>query len=172
MAHSDLRQEFQCAVIVHRLALDQAAVAVARVFTHADIRRDHQLRIVGAHQAHRLLDDAVVVVGLRATFILLCRNAKEHDRDHASIHRALYLFQQMIQGKLIDPRHRWDLIFDVLAFDDKNRIDVVVHIQLNFLHHVADVLRSPQTTHSYFWKHQASSLFTVSTIALKSPLIV
>ena len=61
------------------MVMDNTAVTVRGVFTHADIADQIHFRIMLFGFAEGSLDNAVVVICLAAGLILMLRNAKEHD---------------------------------------------------------------------------------------------
>ena len=76
---------FKRRIVLNVVMLDDAAMPMRRVFAHADIGDQQQIANILANRAQRLLNDAVLVVSIRAHFILFRRNAKQHDAGDARL---------------------------------------------------------------------------------------
>ena len=141
--------ELERRVVVHRFALEQAAVAVRGVFAEADVADEAHLGEVFFAGAQRLLDDAVFVVGLAAAFVLMLGDAEEEHGVHA---RAPHLFEDARKGVgAAAPlsRHRGDLFDDVLSLADEYRIDEHGGGEPRLRRHIADDFVSSQSSRTY-----------------------
>ena len=98
-------------------------MSMAGVFTQAAVCNDDQIGISGPHLADGLLHNAAVGIGLAARRVFFCRNAEQNDAVDANGHSPFYFLQQMIQGILVDPRHRVDGVDLVFSLNHKNRIN-------------------------------------------------
>jgi hypothetical protein len=62
---------FYSLVVIHDALLDNAAVPVARVLAHADVRNDYESLCLLFQLPYGLLNNAVRVVALRASLVFL-----------------------------------------------------------------------------------------------------
>jgi hypothetical protein len=67
--------------------LDDAAMSMGRVFAQANVRHKKKVAHILADRAKRLLNDAVVVVGVGADFALLFRKPKKKKAGNACLFR-------------------------------------------------------------------------------------
>ncbi len=70
LADGRAREQLERRVVVDRLAVQHAAVPVARVLAQAEVGDHEQVGVRGVDRADRLLDDAVVVPGAGALLVL------------------------------------------------------------------------------------------------------
>ena len=108
MGERHLGQHLQGEVVVDVAVLDDAAVTVAGVFAEADVGDDEQLRHLFLEGGDRHLDDALLVVGAGAGFVLLRRDAEQQHPGDAQLPHLLGFLDQVVDRLLVAARHRFD----------------------------------------------------------------
>src|SRR3989441_1143875 len=132
------REQLQRRVVAHGAVLDHAAVAVARVLAQAHVGDDEEVGHRVLHGAHRLLDDAVVGVRLRAARVLLRRDAEEKHAGDAHAGGVLALLDQLVHREAVLTRHRRDRLAHAAPVHDEQRVDEVVDRQRRLAHELAE----------------------------------
>src|SRR5207247_3996 len=86
------------------------------------------------HGAHRLLDDAVVGVRLRAARVLVRRDAEQKHAGDAHAGGVLALLDQLVHREAVLTRHRRDRLAHAASVHDEQRVDEVVDRQRRLAH--------------------------------------
>ena len=85
MAYCLTSQDFQGGVIIHPAVLDDAAVAVVRIFTETEVSHNDHLRQSILDGGNSPLDDAVFCKRATARGIFLIRDSKKNHRGYAQV---------------------------------------------------------------------------------------
>ncbi len=141
VAHRDPAQDLEGGVVVHGLAAQHAAVAVAGVLAAADVGDQQQIGVALAQPAERALHDAVLGEVLGPDVVLRGREPEENDRRDAErldpVHLAV---ERFVHRQVVDARHRVDLALDPLAVDHEDGLDEIAGSQLVLAHQAAQGL--------------------------------
>lgn len=141
-------QELQGLVVVHVAVLDDAAVAVVGVLAHADVGDDRQPRHLFLQGPDRLLNDAVLGVGVAANGVLGLGDAEQDHRRHSQFINLLGLGHDMLDGLLVNARHGGNFFPDARAEGGKHRIDQVGGGEGGLADHPAENLLAPDPARS------------------------
>ena len=71
------REQLERLVVLHDPVHEDAAVAVRGVLAQADVRDEHELRLIGGERPERLLDDPVLDPRARALVVLLLWDSEQ-----------------------------------------------------------------------------------------------
>ena len=98
-------------------------MAVRRVLAKADIRDHQKVRNALFQAAHRGLDDAIWVKGLRTELIFQARNTEQEDGWYAKIEDLLRVFYKLVYRVLIDARHAGDSFCSIDLLGDEHWVN-------------------------------------------------
>ena len=126
-------------------------MAVARVLAEADVGHHEEIGDGLLHRAYRLLDDAVLRVGLGAARVLLRGQAEEqHGRD-AHGRGVLALLEQLVDGQAELSRHGSDGLAHAAAVNGKERVDEVIRAEHGLADHPANERRLAEPAGPVQW---------------------
>ncbi|MNI64743.1 hypothetical protein D3C73_1202050 [compost metagenome] len=150
--------------------MHHAAVAVIGKFAQAGIGNDQQIGIPFFDQARRFLHNPVIRKSGGADGILRFRNTEQQNRRNTQRRDLIHLSLQHIQRKMINARHRADLILHPCSISHKYRLDKIQRIQHRLPHHSANTGCTAQTAVPGNWKtHWYSLLYSQYVENLRSP---
>ena len=135
MADRSPCQHLERPVVVDIVTAQDAAVAVRGVLTHAHVGNHIKIRILRLDGADCLLYNAVFCPCTRADFVLVRRQAEQHDLFHARLDALLDGLTDAVGRPLKLTRQRCNRVFDVLALNRKNRINQAGRRHAGFAHH-------------------------------------
>ena len=144
MADRRAHEQLDRSVVVDLVAVDNAAVAVGRVFAEADVGREHELGEAGAQFPKRALDDPVVVVRARALFVLLLGNPEEQHRRDPEPDQRLRLIDERVDRALPDSRQTLERVDDALAGTGEEWHHEVAEVEPCLPHEGAQAARPAQ----------------------------
>ena len=165
-----LQHELLHGLIIHDEArvVDQAVLAVRRVGVERDVSHDAELRELLLHRLDRAGNETVRVVGFatvrRLQFLFNMR--EERDHRHAEINALLADFEQFIDRKTGNARHRRDGVAAVFALLDKNRQDQIVRRKRRFTDESAGKAVMTVAAHAHHRK-LTKSLHRIASKVLK-----
>ena len=133
----NLCQTLQRLVVVHIVVAQNAAVAVRGVLTHAHVGNHIKIRILRLDGADCLLYNAVFRPCTGTDFVLVRRQAEQHDLFHARLDALLDGLTDAVGRPLELTRQRCNRVFDVLALNRKNRVNQAGRGHAGFAHHRA-----------------------------------
>ena len=141
-----LCEQFQRLVVVDIMAAQHAAVTMRGVFTHADVADHVQLRAGFLCLAECLLHNAILGIGLAADFILVIRDAEQHDAADTGFCQLDELFFHAVDAVAILSHHGGDFLLDVCAFGDKHRVDEGRFVHARFTYYFAQAHAGTQAS--------------------------
>ena len=106
------REQLERLVVGDLAVADDAAVAVRGVLAEADVSHQHQLGVLRAERAKRLLHDPVLVPGTGALVVLLVGHAEEEERLDAKPGQLAGLGDEVVDrvtahpGQILVPNRR------------------------------------------------------------------
>jgi len=128
----------------------------ARVLAQTHVGDHEEIRNGLLHRPHRLLDDAVLGIGLAAPRVLLGGQAEEEHGGNAHGGGVLALLQQLVHGEPELPRHRCNGLTHAAAVDGEERIDEILYAELCLAHHLAQEGRFAKPARSIQGKRHGS----------------
>ena len=131
-------EKFKRRIIVHVVSVQDAAVAVRGVLTHADVRDIIHIRYSLLCCPEGSLDNSVAVIGSGANFVLLIGNAEDHDGGDTMSEELFQLHNKGVDAVAVLAGHGRNFFCDTLSFHDKNRIYQRGLVKSGFTHHFAD----------------------------------
>ena len=143
-----LRQNAERRVICHFPVLDDAAVAMVRVFAEANVGNHQQFQVRLSNAFDGALHHALRTQRTRAPRILRFRQAKKNHRRNSERFHFPALFQDLISRLLVNRRHRANFLANVLSRAHKHRIDQACGRQARFANHAAERCGAPQAPRS------------------------
>ena len=154
----DFLQEGERLVVVDVVPFEVAAVTVRRVLAETDVADDHELR-------HSLLDGGLGtlhgarhVPGGAAVCVLVLRQAEDLDGGDAERGELLRELDGVVDGEMVAAGHARDLLADVRARHDEDRIDEVLDGERRLLYHRAHGGRDAHAARTKFlFKHGDAS---------------
>ena len=97
MRHGRARKQLDRRIVVDFVALQHAAMPVARVLAQAYVGDAIQLGIAFLGKAHRALHDAVFSVCRRCDFVFHIRDAEQHVARHTRSRKLLELLGEAVE---------------------------------------------------------------------------
>ena len=136
---------------------DDAAVTVNRVFTQAYVGDQKKVTNVLAYCTKRLLNDAILVVGVGRQIILLLGNPKKKNAGNTRLLGLSRNLDRVVDGKIILARHRPHFDAHLVARTHKNRINHRLRRQSGFPDHVPQTFTAAEPAHPMCWKRHTKS---------------
>ena len=135
-----LGEQLDGQVVVHLALADDPAVPVRGVLAEADVGDHDDLRVGLLQRPDRHLDDALVVVGLRADLVLARRDAEEQHGADTGGGDLGHLGDRLGDREALHAGHRGDRLAHTLARGDEEGLDEVLRSQLGLADQVAERL--------------------------------
>ena len=109
---SCLCKQFQSCVVFYIVSAENTAVSVGSVLTHAYVCNIVEIRKLFFCLTECSLYDSVFVVGTASDFILVIRNAEQHDIADSGFRQTLQFIWKTVHTVAELSFHRRDLFFD------------------------------------------------------------
>ena len=136
--------------IIHHISLgiENAAMTVVGIFTHAHIPNHIDFRCIRLDKANRPLYDTILCIRLSATGILMIRNTEQDTGQNLRSSHFIQSLTQTINGIMINPGQCFNFPAYIFAFHNKQWIYQISFRQYRFLHHGTDNLVFSQSSSS------------------------
>ena len=156
---SCLCKQFQSCVVFYIVSAENTAVSVGSVLTHAYVCNIVEIRKLFFCLTECSLYDSVFVVGTASDFILMIRNAEQHDIADSGFRQTLQFIWKTVHTVAELSFHRRDLLLNPLSFFYKQRVDERRFVNPRFPYHFTQSFTAAQSSWSLNQIHCCHSLF-------------
>src|SRR6266699_4537666 len=127
-------------------------MTVRRVLAQAHIGDQEKFANILANGAQRLLNDAVLVVGVGSVLVLFRRNTEKQNPADARLLCVAGKLDGIVDRYMVLTGHRADFVADVLSRAHEDRVDHGFRRQSRFTNEVAKAFGAPQPAHAMYWE--------------------